>query len=505
MKPAFPRVARLPLRVRLVAGFSATMLLVLAGAAAFVYWRVSFALDRQVNDDLREVSHRVSPWVTPSGQLVNGTPPLASTEVYQVLDIEGHVLSASRSLGRDPLLAPAVARRALSSPVRRDVGDLLPINHRPLRAYATALPHRESQRAAILVVAVRRDRRDEALLELLVQLGVAGFGALLVTAFVGERLSRLALRPVERYRAQAADILAGATGVRLDVPRHRDDEVTRLGHTLNATLDALEGALERERRFVNDASHELRTPLTLLTTRVQLALRRPRTAQEHEQVLAEIQTDLVRLTQLAEQLLGVGMQGTREGEGEPTDVANAADQAVARRNTLGGASAPHDDRQPVQVRTSGPVVVSLGLTQVTQLLDNLLENAVVHGRAPITVTVDEVVGAGRVMVVDHGDGMDPDLLATATRRFTRSAASRSRPGFGLGLSLVEAIVASADGELRLCYAGTHQRFGRPLPVACQHGEAMTITVLLPAHQDSGVRTPLPAEARHLSDSVPPQK
>jgi signal transduction histidine kinase len=75
--------------------------------------------------------------------------------------------------------------------------------------------------------------------------------------------------------------------------------------------------------------------------------------------------------------------------------------------------------------------------------------------------------------------MDADMLATATHRFSRSAASRSRPGFGLGLALVEGLVTRAGGELRLCYAGLHQRFGHPCPIPCQHGDEMTVTVLLP--------------------------
>jgi two-component system OmpR family sensor kinase len=478
MRAPLARIRRLPLRVRLVAGFSATMLLVLAAAAAFVYWRVSFALDRQVNEDLSALSIRLQPLVTPSGQLPKDAP-LGSNEGYQVLDSNGTVLTHSSSLSADPLLGPAVARRALSSPVRRDIGTLLPVSRHPLRAYATALPHAQSQRAAILVVAVRRNHRDEALLELLVQLSVAGLGALLVTAVVGDRLARLALRPVERYRVQAADIIAGASGVRLEVPASRDDEVTRLGHTLNATLDALEEALDRERRFVNDASHELRTPLTLLKTRVQLALRRPRTVAEHEQVLAEIQTDLVQLADLAEQLLRVGMSTGADTDSEPTDLTAAAIQEVARRNTLRGQNSNLHDQQPVQLRTAAPVLVTLGFTQVTQLLDNLLDNATLHGRPPVTVTIDLVPGAGRLQVVDHGDGMDPELLATATHRLTRAAESRSRPGFGLGLSLVEAIIIRAGGELRLCYAGIHQGFGRPHSTPCQHGNEMTVTAFLP--------------------------
>jgi two-component system, OmpR family, sensor kinase len=474
------RAARLPLRVRLVAGFSATMMLVLAAAGAFVYWRVSFALDRQVNEDLVALSARLTPLVDPSGRLVDGAPALASSEGYQVLDSAGRVLSFSLSLGPHPLLSPAVAALALRTPVRRDVGRLLPINDRPLRAYATALPQTPGRRAAVLVVAVRRDHRDEALRELLVQLAVAGFAALLLTAVVGYLLARLALRPVERYRAQSADIVAGAAGVRLDVPPDRDDEITRLGHTLNDMLDALESALDTERRFVNDASHELRTPLTLLNTRVQLALRRPRPVAEHVQILAEIQTDVVRLTQLAEQLLAVGAPGDNEPDGERADLAALAQHEVDRRRAL-------TPDQQLEVQAAGPVQVALASTRVSQILSNLLDNATLHGRPPVTVSADTAAGASRLMVADRGDGMNPDMLATATHRFSRSPASRSRPGFGLGLSLVEGLVTGAGGELRLCYAGTHQRYGQNYPLACQHGDEMTVTVLLPAQPGPAAR------------------
>ena len=86
-----------------------------------------------------------------------------------------------------------------------------------------------------------------------------------VASLVGDQLARLALRPVERYRRRAAEIAAGSSHLRLEVPDERDDEVTRLGHTLNEMLAALDESLERERQFVGDASHELRTPLTLLS------------------------------------------------------------------------------------------------------------------------------------------------------------------------------------------------------------------------------------------------
>ncbi len=476
------RVSRLPLRVRLVAGFSATMLLVLTAAGAFVYWRVQFALDRQLDGDLATDTSLLTPLVEPDGRLVPDVSQVVGSELYQVLDRQGHLLSASPTLTTRPLISPATTRKAMTEPVRKDIGALLPTTRDPLRVYATPLPGSGQQKAAVLVVAVRRDHRDEALLELLGQLAAAGLGALLVTAVVGDLLARFALRPVERYRAQAADIVGGATGVRLEVPPDRNDEVTRLGDTLNDMLDALEEAVERERRFVNDASHELRTPLTLLTTRVQLARRRTRTVAEHEAVLAEIETDVVRLVQLADHLLDVGHdQGTDEGG---CDLATAATAEVGRRNAVARATGRASGRGgPPITLTTRPAPVALSEAAAGQLVGNLLDNADKHGAPPVRVAVDQVDGWGRLVVTDAGPGMDADLLATATRRFTRAASSRPREGFGLGLSLVQALVTRAGGELRLCSGGHHQRCAAATAadaVPCAHGAEMSVTVLLPA-------------------------
>lgn len=472
------RMRRLPLRARLVAGFSATMFVVLTAAGAFVYWRVDYALDRQINTELADVASVVAPLVKPSGELVSGADRVVGDQLFQVMGRDGQVLSYSPALGPGPIITPAAAEAARSEPLRRDIGSLLPIKDRRLRAYATALPEQGGE-AAVLVVAVRRDHRDEALLELLGQLAAAGVGALIVTAFVGDRLARFALRPVERYRSQAEDIAAGASGVRLDVPDERDDEVTRLGHTLNAMLEALEDALERERRFVNDASHELRTPLTLLKTRVQLARRRRRSVAEHEAVLAEIETDVVRLTRLADQLLEVGAHAPGTADETGTDLAEVVEREIARRNALGRAARDGAGHLQIKVETSPPVDVAAGDVQVTQVLGNLLDNAERHGRPPVTVRVDDVGQSGRLVVVDEGGGMDAAMLATATHRFARAAESRTREGFGLGLSLVESIVARAGGELRLCHDGVHERFGTLRDVPCDHDSSMTVTVLLP--------------------------
>lgn len=484
MTPRSDRVSRLPLRTRLVAGFSATMLLVLTGAGAFVYWRVQFALDRRLNTELVKTAEALRPLVAPSGSLSRSSPVVSGLDAWQVVDRDGNVLSFDPTIGPEPLLGPAAVTAALREPVYRDTGELLPITSRPLRLYADAVGAGGDGRAAVLVVATRRDQRDEALRELLLQLSAVGLGALVVTAFVGDRLARAALRPVERYRAQAVEIAGGANGIRLEVPAGRDDEITRLGHTLNDVLAALESAMESERRFINDASHEIRTPLTLLTSRVQLALRRPRTVAEHEAILDEVGTDVQRLADLAEQLLSVGTP--QQPGGERTDLAELTLREAERRHTLSPPGSPYGAEGSLEVVACGPAMVTLSALQVGAVLGNLLDNAAAHGRPPVAVTVDQPTDVVRLTVGDRGDGMDAEMLAKAPLRFARSPQARSRRGSGLGLALVQATVGAVGGELRLCCRGTHQSFGSALPVVCSHGPQMTVTVLLPKSQHVGV-------------------
>ena len=477
------RLARLPLRVRLVAGFSAAMLVVLTAAGAFVYWRVEYALDRGLDGELRAATEVIAPAVGADGRVTERATADATGTGWQVLSADGTILDAGGPVPAAPLV-PVAGLDGLAGTDHRtvDVGSLLPVSAQPSRVRVTALDR--AGPAAYLLVGVRRDRRDEALRELLLQLTLASLSTLVVASLVGDRLARAALRPVERYRRQAAEIADGATRVRLDVPPDRDDEVTRLGHTLNEMLATLEQALDRERRFVDDAGHELRTPLTLLRSRIQLTRRRTRSVAEHEQVLAELEVDVARLVDLAEDLLAPGRRPPDPGiAASGTDAGTALAAVLARRRVA---------RPGPEVRVDvpeEPVVAAVAGQVLERIVTNLLDNADVHGRPPVSVALRRAQEYVVLEVVDSGEGMPAPLLAQATERFHRAVEARSRPGSGLGLSIVAELVAAAGGELRLCHAGTHHATGDPSPIMCAHGAAMTVTVLLPAADAPGVHAP----------------
>ncbi len=494
------RIFRIPLRRRLVAGFAATMLVLLTAAGAFVYWRVQFALDRSLNRNLDGAAAVLAPMVTATGQLPADSASLARIDGFQVLDASGRILDQDTKLGSDVALTPAQLRQATVSPIRRDTGELLPVTRRPFRLYATPVRVRASSgsrpRRLVLVIAIRRDQHDEALRELLLQLTAAGLGTLVLTSVVGDLLARAALRPVEMYRRRAADIAAGATDLRLDVPPGREDEITRLGHTLNGMLGALSAALERERRFINDASHELRTPLTLVSGRVQLMLSRPRSVEQYQAGLAEMTKDLARMTRMADELLELGTeQNHHRHSDEPReghDMAAEVVGAVQARTTLAQPGTSYSDFGALSVKSNGAVPVDLDPVTVRRVVDNLLDNAALHGAPPVAVTVDVLDGWARLQVRDAGEGMPPELLSTAAERFARSPEARTRPGSGLGLSLIATIATNAGGQLRLCHDGHHEVVGAQVSAPCTHDGAMTVTVLLPAaaelHTD-GDQTP----------------
>lgn len=236
-------------------------------------------------------------------------------------------------------------------------------------------------------------------------------------------------------------ISAAEPGRRLSLPR-ATDEISRLGETLNAMLDRLESALERERGFIAEASHELRTPLALLKAELELAANRPRRQAELEEVLRSAAVETDRLAQLADDLL----LSARAAGGRlpllraPVEVSELL-ATVARRF---GRRAEHTGRA-VEIEAPGGLTVPADALRLEQALGNLVENAFRHGRGRVRLGALERDGRVELRVEDEGDGFPLAFLPRAFERFGRADESRAGPGAGLGLSIVRTIAEAHGG------------------------------------------------------------
>jgi two-component system, OmpR family, sensor kinase len=447
-------VSRLPIRARLTAAFALAMVLVLAAAGLFVYVRLKNDLDESVDAGLESRAAAVSA----SGQAAAGAPEDAEEGFAQVLTAEGRVLDSAGGL-RGPALDAASAARAgaggrfsierefsgLEGKVRVLAGpaDLVPTGPRGDVADGSDTVGD----GGVFAVGQSLDDRDETLSGLAASFAVGGPIAVLLASLLGYLLASAGLRPVEAMRRRAGEISLTHDGERLPLPAAQD-EVRRLGETLNEMLDRLRRSFERERRFVADASHELRTPVAVIRAELDAALRAGGHDEQVREALVAALEECDHLAQLAEDLLFVA----RAAEGELP----MRREAVEVRPLLEGVRARFGDRarehrRDLRVDGGDGLRIEADELRLRQALGNLVDNALRHGGGDIVLRARRgaLDGAVEIEVADQGPGFDPDLANRAFERFTRGDAARTRGGTGLGLAIVRAIAEAHGGRAEI--------------------------------------------------------
>jgi len=210
-------------------------------------------------------------------------------------------------------------------------------------------------------------------------------------------------------------------------------------------LDRLQEALERERRFVDDASHELRTPLATLRGEIDLALAKRRDAPELEASLRSAQEDVVRLQRLADDLLVMArVRGGRipvhRVETSLAELTMRSMRSVERQTAAAGVTVDID---------APDHTVDVDPERIEQALRNLLENAIRYSPrgGVVRLSAGLVDGYVRFVVTDGGPGFPADLQNSAFEPFTRGdIESSSSSGAGLGLAIVRAVAEAHGGS-----------------------------------------------------------
>ena len=395
-------MSRVAVRWRLTAAFAAVMAAVLTAVGVFVYQRQATNLDHAINHALRARAADVAALAQQSDTGLADARTLgrvSNTGLAELIAASGRVLDRTPGLPPRPLLGPRVieaARRGATVTVERRV-----LGNQPVRLLAERV-HAQDQ-TLVIIVGQSLQERNLALSDLGGVLIVGGPVTLLLASLAGYLLTGAALRPVEEMRRRAASISAADLDQRLPAAGG-NDELGRLGRTLNEMLTRIRRSLERERTLVSDASHELRTPLTVLRAELELIGREQPAGPELQSAVGSAIEETDRLTQLADDLLLLARADHRQLAiaASGLSAAELLQQAAERARR-------HPDAAGKQICVDGAVGLRVlaDHDRVGQALDNLLTNAMRHGNGHVELTARHNGEFVELHVLDDGPGFPP--------------------------------------------------------------------------------------------------
>ena len=300
---------------------------------------------------------------------------------------------------------------------------------------------------------------------LLQELAGAALAAVIVALIAGTLLARRIIAPVEEISHAAAAVSAG--NLNQHVPTESNiSELNGLGQAFNAMTESLRQSDQAKNAFVADVTHELRTPLTVIKGTIEtledgalddVAGRGP--------LLESMQRETDRLIRLVNDLLVLTRAdaGMLKMDIRPLDL---AELARTRCEQLSALAACRQVRLAVTGAESAWVPGDAD--RLSQVLDNLLDNAIRYSPEGSTVTVELRSGESEChcAVRDCGAGIPEKHLAFIFDRFYRADPSRNRQtgGAGLGLSIVRALVLAQGGHISAesaVGAGTTVHFSLP--------------------------------------------
>ncbi|MFO1248635.1 MAG: ATP-binding protein [Alphaproteobacteria bacterium] len=263
-----------------------------------------------------------------------------------------------------------------------------------------------------------------------------GVGVILAIAG-GALVSRTFLTRTDIMARACRAIMDGDIRARIPV-RGSGDELDRLATVVNQMLDRIAALMDNLRQVTSDIAHDLRTPVTLLRTRLERAKREARTNGEYQDAL---QGAIDRSDEILQQFAALLRIAQIEGGARRAGFTRLPlGPLLVHMAELFGAVAEESGHQ-LETGALAEAVIRGDRELLVQLLSNLVENAIIHtpSGTRITLSLEVADGQAIVRVHDNGPGVPREEHDKLFRRLYRCEASRTRPGYGLGLSLVAAV------------------------------------------------------------------
>ena len=223
-------------------------------------------------------------------------------------------------------------------------------------------------------------------------------------------------------------------------------ETRNLAETFNAMMSRIEGAFDQQSRVFEDLSHQMKTPLAVMRGELEIALKKRRKVADYQQILGSSLEEVERMASIVENLLKLARFDAQELRLELASfevkpflealMAQVAKLADSREVALTLECAPE-----LQARADR--------FKLEQALLNLLDNAIKYARSKTTVTITAARDDGwlELKVHDFGAVIPAEELPQVFERFWRSQSTMREKGYGLGLSIVKALVETHGGAV----------------------------------------------------------
>ncbi len=279
------------------------------------------------------------------------------------------------------------------------------------------------------------------------------------------------------------------------IPHGDDESDTGAVIAFNDVTD-MANAMAAKDDLVANVSHELRTPVTAILSYLDMAMESPHACPPDVQRYLHIASrNADRLRGLTLDLLSTG--GAIAVDRVPTDVAALVDECLSS-----AAPAAVSNSITTELRTTHPLMAQVDPVRISQVLDNLVSNAIKYSPDGGTLTVRLWTDGDslRCEVSDTGLGMSADEQAEVFKKFFRAAVVRDRGihGIGLGLMITRSIVEAHGGTMTLLSEpGTGTTIGFTIPAAVMElapieSAPIELAANEDAHSDNETQIPLPA-------------
>ncbi len=262
---------------------------------------------------------------------------------------------------------------------------------------------------------------------------------LLVMIAGGYLLTRRALEPLKIMEQEVEEITSGDDLERRLETEGQYEEIQALSCTVNDMLVRLQKSFETEKQFISDASHELRTPVSVILMQCE-SLDETSGLEDYQTGIRRIERQTARMQTLIEELLDLSRLTLKRVKFEPVhmNLAELLQELLFEQRMLHPAAV-------FELEAPETVQVYADRVLTERALINLLGNAVKYGGTRIIVQTVRHAQYIEIRVCDNGIGIEETKLSSIWDRFYQVDESRSRKGFGLGLSIVKEIALMQGG------------------------------------------------------------